>query len=131
MNTTVSNKSLSARRRQIGRKVLLAERVSKLLEADKRAQTKPSRLRFRLNKKLAVVTGVILVVALVGGAAGYQQYARKVSAAKFADMVKQQKALKAKSEAADECRQKKAEQKAHLIGKITYDELYDYGECDK
>jgi hypothetical protein len=131
MNTIIDNKSYSARRRQIGRKVLQAERVSRLLEADKHSQAKSSRLRFRLNKKLAVIVGVILVVASAGGAAGYQHYARKASAAKFADMIERQKALKAKSEAADKCRQEKAEQKAHLIGNITYDELYDYGECDK
>lgn len=131
MKQTHTTQAVSIRRRRIGRKALQADRIARALTAT--AQKKPRKtwsvpsVRPRL---LAVVCAVIIGVSAAGLAASHFYTARAVEAQKAA-AVAEQKMLKAKSVAADACRRKKAEQKADQLGKITYDELYDHGECDK
>jgi hypothetical protein len=47
------------------------------------------------------------------------------------EAAKQIASQKERAAKADACRRAKAEQKADLIGKVTYDELYDNDECDR
>lgn len=84
-----------------------------------------------LSRKQLIAIGLAAVLVssvAIGAARAYTSYAE----AKQREVVKQQEVqLRAKSAAADACRREKAKQKAELIGKVTYNELYDYGACDK
>ena len=115
------------RRRQIGRKVLQADRLSHALgSAPERSRRNIRFSRFMRPKFAAALSVMIIAVAVIGFGA-VQLYAGHRLAAQ--DTASKQE--RAKSISADACRRQKAEQKADLIGKVTYDELYDGNECDK
>lgn len=132
MRPTKATNDISTRRRRIGRKALQADRLSRALHADKREGTKHAawRLPSMRPKTVALICLVAVVVGTLG-IGGTQFYLAQVAATQKAAAAKQQAEQKAKSIAADACRRKKAEQKADQIGKVTYDELYDHGECDR
>lgn len=121
----------SLRHRKIGKKVLFADRLSHALRPKKtRRESLKDRLPSLSRKQLITIGLAAVIVSSVafGAIRAYTSYAE----AKQREVVKQQEVqLKAKSAAADACRREKAQQKAELIGKVTYDELYDYGACDK
>lgn len=119
------------RNRRIGRRVLQADRLSMVLST---ASQKKARTLWRvphISRKVLIAACVALVCIGIVGGIGMQRYSAQVAAAQKAAAAKQLAELKAKSASADACRREKAEQKADLIGKITFDELYDYGACDK
>ena len=95
--------------------------------------TKVKQLLGLLQQRPKTIALLCLSVALVGmlSFTGYQFYVAKAEAAQKAAATEKQTKLAKKSIAAEACRRKKAEQKADLIGKVTYDQLYDYDECDK
>ena len=131
MNPSLKQSGQLLRHRKIGKKVLFADRLSHAMRPRKsRLESFKDRLP-TLSRKQVIVMGVAVVVissAALGAVRAYTSYAE----AKQREVVKQQEVLlKAKSAAADACRREKAQQKAELIGKVTYDELYDYGACDK
>ncbi len=131
MKQTTPHSKQSVRQRQIGRKVLLADRLSHSLKATQ--PTKVKQLLGLLQQRPKTIALLCLSVALVGmlSFTGYQFYVAKAEAAQKAAATEKQTKLAKKSIAAEACRRKKAEQKADLIGKVTYDQLYDYDECDK
>lgn len=117
--------------RQIGRKVLLADRLHHALNANSRTKSRfPWRLP-ALRPKFIALACIVVVAIGTSGFMATQFYLSKVAAEQKAAAAKQQNEQKAKSIAAEACRQKKAEQKASLIGKVTYDELYDHDACNK
>lgn len=121
----------STRHRKIGRKVLLADRLSKALD-DSASKNSMSKLRIiPIRPKFIALLCIMIIIVGAIGIGGAQYFTSKAaSAQKAADAARQEKKA-AKSLAAEACRRKKAEQKADLIGKVTYDELYDYDACDK
>jgi hypothetical protein len=132
MKNTATTKDDSANRhRRIGKKVLLADRLARALNPTSHVPAKRSLSLPPLNRKLLTIS--FIAVALVGtlGFGGSQFYLAKATAAQEAAAAKMQAAQQIKSRAADACRREKVRQKADLIGKVTYDELYDYDECDK
>ena len=121
----------SPRFQRIGRKALQADRLSRALALSNKKSTKRSLRLPTLRKNTILAIGIALVIVLGVSAGGVRYYTAQAEANKKAALLQQQKDVKEKSSIADACRRKKAEQKADLIGKVTYDELYDYGECDK
>jgi len=121
----------STRHRKIGRKVLLADRLSNALNDSK--IDKSTRIWHFIPLRPKLIALLCLMIIIVGaiGIGGAQYFNSKAEAAQKAATAERQHKLAAKSLAAEACRRKKAEQKADLIGKVTYDELYDYDECDK
>jgi hypothetical protein len=81
-------------------------------------------------KVVAIACVVILLVSALGVGATRYYNSQAAAAEKVAATAKQKK-LEVKNAAAVACRQKKAEEKADQLGKITYDELYDHNACDK
>lgn len=119
------------RDRRIGRKVLLADRLSHALDrSSKRPSIVPSRFRSIPRKAAFGVAAGVLVLGLTGTAL-IHHFSTQAAAAQKVAATKEQQRLEAKSRAADACRRNKAEQKADQLGKVTYDELYDYDECDR
>lgn len=119
------------RYRQIGRKALRAERIARSINSSMQAKPKRSWRLPHLTPKVIALLCALVVIVGVAGFAVQRYYHHQALMAQIKADIKRQGELRAKSMAADACRRKKAEQKADLIGKITYDELYDYGECDK
>lgn len=131
MKPTQATHPTSIRHRRIGRKVLQADRLARALGT---AKHKKTRNVWRAPSLRPKVIALICVIAIGVGALGFggsQFYFAQVDKTQKAAAIEQQSKLEAKSIAADACRRKKAEQKADQLGKITYDELYDYGECEK
>ena len=119
-----------SRTRRIGRKVLQADRIARLLKkpeaAPKRTWPLPA-----LKPKTYALTGVMLLIVTLIGIGGSRIYLVQVAAAQKIEIEKQQKIAEFNSKEADACRRKKTEEKAELVGKVTFDELYDYNECTK
>ncbi len=123
--TATSNRS-----RRIGRKALQGDRLARALSASQQARPKRS-LHLPLRPRAIAITAAVVISIGVLGFAGSQFYLAQAATAQKAAAVERQSKAKASSLAADACRRKKVEQKADQIGKLTYDELYDYNECDK
>lgn len=121
----------TVRHRQIGRKVLQADRLSRALVDNK--NKKPTFVdRFSsVQRKTVIIVGLVIIGVGVLGFGGASMYFGQVAVSQKAAAVKQQAKSEKKSVEADACRRAKAAQKADLIGKVTYDELYDGDECDK
>ncbi len=130
MKPTRRADSVSLRHRRIGRKALQGDRLARALSASHHAHKKDLWGKL-LRPKAIVVTSAITIVLGAAGFIGSQFYFTQAAATQKAATTEQQNQAKTKSIAADACRRKKVEQKSDLIGKITYDELYDYDECDK
>lgn len=119
------------RHRRIGRKALQADKITtRLLGIEQKKAKKVWRLPTFKRRVVAAACALVIVVSAVT-LTGVRHYNAQASASQQAWASKQQIELKEKSVAADACRREKAAKKADLIGKITYDELYDYGECDR
>lgn len=128
---TLSKKPASLRHRRIGRKVLLADKLAHVTNVStQKSRSKNWRTIFAKPKLAAgVLVGVIAVGVI--GFAGMQTYASQQAKAKQAEQTAQFTLQKEKAAKADACRRAKLEQKSELIGKVTYDELYDGNECDR
>lgn len=131
MKPTPALQPASIRDRRIGRKVLQADRLARALGASKHKKAGRTWRMPHLKPKLIAVICAITIAVSAFGYAGSQYYLAQKAATQKTAAAKQDAQLQAESVAADACRRKKAEQKADQIGKITYDELYDYGECEK
>jgi len=130
-NITSNKTSANVRNRRFGKKVLLADRLAHALNPTTPTPARRSWSLPTINRKLAVTICILLAVVGGIGFGGSQLYLAKVTASQEAAAVKERAAQQAKSRAADACRREKAKLKADQIGKVTYDELYDYDECDK
>jgi hypothetical protein len=131
MISTRPNHPSSVRHRQIGRKVLQADRLARALgsptgKSAKRIWRFPS-----VKPKVLMISGAALVIIISASVFGARAYMAQVAAKESAAAAIQIKQVRAKSAAANACRQQKVEQKADQLGKITYDELYDYDDCEK
>lgn len=117
------------RHRQIGRKVMQADRLAYVLDMKNgRASNDKWYASFMRRRTIAFVcAGIMIVGALSFGISQFNS--SQNAAAQQAVDTAQRIDGEAKTSAAA-CRQKKAEEKADLIGKVTYNELYDYAECD-
>lgn len=123
--------SNSIRPRRIGRKALQADRLSRILTKHNSSKFDVANKFIRVHRvKLTAVSLAVIIFGIVGSF-GIQAYNAQQVAAQKAEAAKAQDIARQKSISADECRQKKAEEKSELIGKVTYDELYDGNECDK
>jgi hypothetical protein len=121
----------SPRDRRFGRKALQADRLARALQSSKTSTPKRSwRLPVPKPKNLLIACAVLV---FAGGASviALQYFSSQAAVRQKAEDLQMQKIVKAKSLAADACRRKKAAEKIEQIGKVTYDELYDHGECDK
>lgn len=121
----------SLRSLKIGRKALLVDRMSRTLANTGPTKAKRPSPTVLLQPRAIAIVCIVAVVLVALGFACAQYYRTKAAEAHQAAAVDRQKKLIEKSAAADACRRKIAEQKADLIGKVTYDELYNHGECDK
>ena len=132
MRPTHRKQEASIRHRKVGRKVLSADRLNRALET-KNKKTMFSWLRrvqsIRPRTIALVCTAILVVSAVTFG--GIQVYLGQVADSEKAAAAARRDELEAKRVAADACRRKKLEEKADQIGTITYDELYNHGECDK
>lgn len=125
------SKTTSPRNRRIGRKVLAADQLAHALGGSTAKKTRKDWHKTFLQPKLVVPALVcVIVVGILGWIASQAYFAQQASVQKAEDQ-RLSDQQRAKAVKADACRRAKLEQKADLIGKITYDELYDHGECDK
>ena len=111
----------SVRHRRIGRKVLLADRISRAMDSGS-SNRWISLKSFFTPKRIMLTTSCLLLVAVLGFS-GARMYNDQVAAAQKIQATEQQRILKANSAEADACRRKKVEQKADQLGKITYDQM--------
>lgn len=114
--------------RRIGKKILSCSRTATLLYGELK-QKKWHFPKIQLTKKnIAIAGGVVVLVAASG--VGYKIYDNYQIEQKR--VAAEQKAVRdaAARVKSNECRAQKVAAKADQIGKITYDELYDYTVCD-
>lgn len=114
--------------RRIGKKILSCSRTATLLYGELK-QKKWHFPKIQLTKKnIAIACGVVVLVAASG--VGYKIYDNYQIEQKR--VAAEQKAVRdaAARVKSNECRAQKVAAKADQIGKITYDELYDYTVCD-
>lgn len=125
------SKPTSVRHRRIGRKVLLADKLAHVTKVSaQKSRNNDWRTIFAKPKLAAAVLGGVIAVGVIGFA-GMQTYASQQAKAEQAEATAQFTLQKEKAAKADACRRAKLEQKSELIGKVTYDELYDGNECDE
>jgi len=124
-------KSKALRNKRIGRKVLLADRLAYSLSVNTQNKT---RMRWRAvlarPKIIAAASLGILVLGTLGFI-GVGFYSAQLADIRETEAARQLSLDKEEAAKADACRRAKLEQKADLVGKVTYDELYDGDECDK
>jgi hypothetical protein len=118
--------------RRIGKKAMSIYRTSVLLEK-KLATRAPGRIarlvHWRPTRRQYVIAAVILMVGFIASA-GYLYWSGeqdKVRRAAEQVQIERERQASIKS---NECRKQKLAAKADQLGKITYDELYDYTVCD-
>ena len=117
--------------RRIGKKVLMADRLSHALEISKNNKSGWQLIRSATNRKLAIgVSAAVLVIGALGFS-GIQFFSSQQAIAEKTAATARQERLAEQSRAASECRQKKAAAKSDQIGKVTYDQLYDGDSCDR
>lgn len=120
--------------RRIGKKVIFCHRVAPALGAIPISKSQNSRSwigvikSFRLNKKqlIAVSVAVLMVGAIVTINTVVEQ--KKQSDAKAAAAAEAARIEKVNA-AAQVCYKKKMQEKAAMLDKITYDQLYDGDSC--
>lgn len=122
---------IALRNRRLGRKTLQADKLSSVLGRSQSKQSPLSTILSALKTRTAVAIIAGIVVLLGVGTVAYSVHRNQLATAERKAAAAQDIKLKAKSDAADACRRQKAQEKSELIGKVTYDELYDYGACDK
>ncbi|QQS22130.1 hypothetical protein IPM09_01120 [Candidatus Saccharibacteria bacterium] len=118
--------------KRIGKKTMSIYRTSALLEK-KSVQNKPRRtLRlpsWRPSRRQYIIATTILVFGLMSSGAYLYWRGEQDKASRAAERAQQERARQA-SIKSNECRKQKLAAKADQLGKITYDELYDYTVCD-
>lgn len=126
--------------KRIGQKAMSCGRVQTALEARMPKQVskaKKNRKRPRISFTMPVLShlqlgilGAACVVLLVSGVGYYFYYQEQDKQRAVAEQrrIEQDRAAE---KIASECRRQKAAEKADQIGLLTYDQLYDYDECDK
>lgn len=130
MISTKKPSESSSRQRNIGRTSLKADRLASLLET-KTPQKRAHAWRLpHVQRKVAIGVCAVLVLVSAVSVGGMHLYTSKQIADQKALAIIQQAKERSNNIAADACRQKKAAEKANLIGKVTYDELYDFNECN-
>lgn len=117
--------------RRIGKKVLMADRLSHALELSRNNKSGWRSILPAINPKLAIgiCAGILLIGAL--GFNGIKFFSNQQAMAEKTAATAKQERLAEQSRAASECRQKKAAAKSDQIGKVTYDQLYDGDSCDR
>lgn len=119
--------------KRIGKKAIFYGRVAASLgvvgaEKDKRLSIFKRLRAFRPTKKQTVVALIaLLVVGLVSG--GLVMYQNKKVADENAAAVAEQQKVEKQNAAAQVCYKQKLKEKASMLGKITYDQLYDGNAC--
>ncbi|HRC28566.1 MAG TPA: hypothetical protein PKV96_04240 [Candidatus Saccharimonas sp.] len=118
--------------RRIGKKAMSIYRTSVLLEK----KLVPVKVRrtlhmptWRPSRRQYVIAAIILVVGLVSSIGYLYWKGEQDKALRATEQVQQERARQASAKS-NECRKQKLAAKADQIGKITYDELYDYTVCD-
>lgn len=125
-----------ARARRLGKKAMFYARVATALGVASEPVKKPNRVavafkkarQFRPNKKQLLTAGLAFVfigLAATGGLFYQHQQTVKAQAAAKAEAIRAEKA----NAAAQVCYQQKTDQKQKMLGKITFDQLYDGDAC--
>lgn len=126
-----------AHRQRIGRKAMACGRMDVAIQS-KIGNTPSPKSRRRMSfapvtafaKRHALPLAIVGAV-LIAGFGGYKIFAYQ----QHLQAVEKHKAYEQERMAAHkrivECEKRKAEAKPELIGKVTYDELYDYGACNE
>ena len=119
--------------KRIGKKAIFYGRVATSLGAvASEKKKKPSivqrLLAFRPTKKQTVVAlSILMVIGLItGGLVMYQN--KKIADQQAAERAEQAR-LDKRNAAAQICYKQKIKEKASMLGKITYDQLYDGDAC--
>ncbi len=131
MDMKVNNAGPATRRidhRRIGKKILSCSRTANLLYGEIK-QKKWHFPKIQLTKKhIAIACGVVLLIVACG--VGYKVYDNyQIEQKRIAAEAKAVRDAAARIKS-NECRAQKVAAKSDQIGKITYDELYDYTVCD-
>ena len=119
-------------KRRIGKKAMTLCRTALVLERKLAAVPKPQRKLAIMWRPTRLHYALFASVAVLGmiGTAGYTYYQQQQSIVhQAATKVAEERAREASANS-DECRKQKVAAKADLIGKVTFDELYDYSVCD-
>lgn len=126
--------------KKFGQKAISCGRVHSALEArlphlktSKKEKRKTPKISFRLpqlSHMQRAFIGAACVVLLISGT-GYYFYDREQDKIRAIDEQEQLQRDQEAEKIASECRRQKAVEKADQIGLLTYDQLYDYDECDK
>lgn len=120
-----------ARIRRYGLKALRGDQLCQAASHRASQKRSISMLAFSVSPKLVITICLVAVLLSAGGFILHKNQQSALAKAKVVEYMKAKEAVRVKSLEADECRRKKAQEKAHLIGTITYDELYDNGACDR
>ena len=129
--TTDRHSDVHLRQRRVGKKALQSDRISKALGMPVPAKPKGVLHRFNMRPRTVAISAAVVLVVLVAGTIGSKILVDQAAAAEKVQLAEQQKITKRKDDAARACRLEKATQKSDLIGRVTFDELYDKNECNK
>lgn len=137
MHTKGDGSPKRADRQRLGKKALFYARVAPALgvagnatkQRTRRAKQLVTRARnFRpTRRQIMAMTGAALVVCLV--VAGIVMYRQKQQADAATAAKAEAARVEKQSAAAQLCYQKKTTEKQNMLGKITYDQLYDGNAC--
>ncbi len=120
-----------AHKRRIGKKVLSASRMSVILQKRLGNMKSAGIAKIRIAKKYIVLATVLALILTTTGIVGYNTYSNHVAQQAAAAAKTQQLEEEAALLKASQCRAQKAVEKSDKLGKITYDQLYDFDECNK
>lgn len=118
--------------KRIGKKAMMIYRTSSILEkklTPAKQRRKLPQISWRPSRRQYIIAAIILVVGLVAASCYIFWRVEHDKAGRAAEQVQLERARDA-SVKSNECRKQKAAAKADQLGKITYDELYDYTVCD-
>lgn len=123
----------SQRTRRIGKKVIFCGRIAPALGAvtqipdGKRPFIDKVKL-FRPTKKQALITAALLVL-FIGAGFGLNAYNAKRIADQQAAVKAEAMRVEEQNATMQECYKKKTAEKTDMLGKITFDQLYDGNAC--
>lgn len=121
------------RARRLGKKAIFYGRVAHALGVvPPNKPSKPSLFQkiksFRPSKKQVIIaSGVALL--LFGGGFGWHMYNNKLIADEKAALKAEALRVEKQNALAQECYKQKTTEKTAMLGKITFDQLYDGDEC--
>lgn len=118
--------------RRIGKKAIFYGRMASALGVPAYAAPKVSFFKkvkgFHPTRRQIIVTACLIILAAGGVTGGYFYQEHRKAQAYAAAKAEAERAAKANA-VAQECYQKKTTEKSSMLGKITFDQLYDGDSC--